>query len=299
MTWLNYHHLLYFWTVGREGGVLRASERLHTSPSSISSQIKQLERSLGGPLLRRTGRRVEPTELGRLVLGYADEIFGLGRELVDVAAGRAPERTPGLRIGVADVVPKLVARALIAPALKLPDPVPISVREDRPSELFSELAAHELDVVLSDEPLPDGARLKAFSHLLGESPITLLAERRLAAKLRARFPSSLDGAPILLPSPHTSLRRALDAWFDQRGFHPRVVGEFDDSALLKAFGQDGHGVFAVPSVIEEVVREQHDVRVMGRLPDVVERFYAISPERRIRHSGVLAITRRARDGLFG
>ncbi|MBK7876544.1 MAG: transcriptional activator NhaR [Planctomycetes bacterium] len=298
MSSLNYHHLLYFRAVAREGGVLRASERLHLSASAISSQVKQLERRLGTPLLRKTGRRVEPTEAGRIVLGYADEIHGLGTELVDVVRGRVPSRGVRLRVGVADVVPKLVARELLEPAFTLAEPVQLSVREDRPASLFSELAGHDLDVVLSDAPLPDGARLKAFSHLLGESGITLLAERKLAERLRPRFPASLEDAPMLVPAPHTALRRALESWWDERDVAPRIVGEFDDSALLKAFGQAGHGVFAVPTVIEDQVREQHAVSVVGRIPEVVERFYAISPERRIRHPAVLAITRQARKTLF-
>lgn len=298
MTALNYHHLLYFRAVAREGGVLRASERLHLSASAISSQVKQLERVLGEPLLRKVGRRVEPTEAGRIVLGYADEIHGLGMELVDVVRGRAPTSGVRLRVGVADVVPKLVARELLEPAWSLAEPVQLSVREDRPASLFAELAAHDLDVVLSDAPLPDGARLKAFSHLLGESGVTLLAERKLAEKLRARFPTSLDGAPMLVPAQHTALRRALESWWDEREVAPRIVGEFDDSALLKAFGQAGHGVFAVPTVIEDQVREQHSVHLVGRVPEVVERFYAISPERKIRHPAVLAITRQARKELF-
>lgn len=298
MAWLNYHHLLYFRAVVREGGVLRASERLHLSPSAISTQVKQLERVLGEPLLKKVGRRVEPTEAGRLVLGYADEIHGLGTELLDVVRGGTGRRAAVLRVGVADVVPKLVARELLAPALELAEPVRLMVREDRPEALLGELAAHELDVVLSDAPLIDGARLKAFSHLLGESSVTLLAERRLAEKLRPRFPLSLDGAPVLVPAAHTALRRALDAWWDERDVVPRIVGEFDDSALLKTFGQAGFGAFAVPSAIAEQVREQHGVQVVGRLSDVVERFYAISPERKIRHPAVLAITRRAKSRLF-
>lgn len=299
MTWLNYHHLLYFWTVVREGGVSRAGERLHLSPSAISTQIKQLERTFGEPLLRKAGRRVEPTETGRVVLGYAEEIFGLGRELVDVVKGRAPQRVARLRIGVADVVPKLVARELIRPALRQPEELRLVVREDDPEALHAQLAAHELDVVLSDAPLPDGTRLKAYSHLLGESEVTLLAEKKLAERLRARFPRSLDGAPFLLPSPRTALRRGIDAWLDERELTPRVVGEFDDSALLKVFGQDGLGVFAVPSAIEADVRRQHEVHLVGRMSGLRERYYAISPERRIRHPAVLTLTREARRDLFG
>lgn len=299
MTWLNYHHLLYFWTVVREGGVSRAGERLHLSPSAISTQIKQLERTFGEPLLRKAGRRVEPTETGRVVLGYAEEIFGLGRELVDVVKGRAPQRVARLRIGVADVVPKLVARELIRPALRQPEELRLVVREDDPEALHAQLAAHELDVVLSDAPLPDGTRLKAYSHLLGESEVTLLAEKKLAERLRGRFPRSLDGAPFLLPSPRTALRRGIDAWLDERELTPRVVGEFDDSALLKVFGQDGLGVFAVPSAIEADVRRQHEVHLVGRMSGLRERYYAISPERRIRHPAVLTLTREARRDLFG
>lgn len=298
MRTLNYQHLFYFWTVAREGGVLRASERLHLSASAISGQIKDLERALGTPLLQRRGRGVEPTERGREVLVYADEIFGLGRELVDVLQGAAAVRAPRLRVGIADVVPKLVARALLAPALELAEEIDLSCREDQPERLCAELAAHELDVVLSDAPIPAGLHLRAFSHLLGECGVVCLAERRLSERLRGRFPQSLDGAPLVLPARHTALRRALDAWLESLELRPRVRGEFDDNALLKTFAQDGLGACFVPEVIVESVREQHGLHVVGRLDEPRERFYAISPERRVRHPAVVAITRQARRTLF-
>jgi len=298
MSWLNYHHLQYFWTVAREGGVSAAARRLHLSPSAISSQIKELERALGAPLLARRGRRVEPTAIGKLVLGYADEIFTLGRELFEVARDRGAPSTPVLRVGIADVLPKAIAHALLAPALELAEPVRLMCREDRPERLFPELAAHELDLVLSDAPLGEDQRLKAFSHLLGECDVTFVASRRLAEKLKPGFPASLDGAPLLVPAPHTALRRALGAWFDERDLAPRLVGEFDDTALLKTFGQSGLGAFAVPSAVEADVRRQFDVLTLGRVASIRERYYAISPERKIRHPAVLAITRAARRELF-
>ncbi len=295
---LNYQHLFYFWTVAREGGVLRASERLHLSASAVSGQIKDLERALGTPLLQRKGRGVEPTERGREVLVYADEIFGLGRELVDVLRSRASTRAPRLRVGIADVVPKLVARALLAPALELADEIDLAAREDQPERLCAELAAHELDVVLSDAPIPAGLHVRAFSHLLGECGVSCLAERRLAERLRGRFPRSLDGAPVVLPARHTASRRALDAWLEALELRPRVRGEFDDSALLKTFAQDGLGACFVPDVIVAPVREQHGLHLVGHVDGVRERFYALSAERRVRHPAVVAMTRGARNELF-
>lgn len=298
MSWLNYHHLLYFWTVAREGGITRAAERLHLSPSAVSGQIKLLEQSLGVPLLARAGRRVALTETGRVVLGYADEIFGLGREMQDVVRTGGAGTRARLRVGIADVVPKLVAHALLAPALELDPPVTLVCREAPPERLASALAAHELDLVLSDAPLPETARLKAYSHLLGECGLTFLATKALAGRLRARFPRSLDGAPVLAPAEHSTLRRSLDAWLDELGIAPHIVGEFDDSALLAVFGQEGRGAFAVPSAIEASVRKRHGLHLVGRVPEIRERFYAISPERKIRQPAVLAITRQARRELF-
>lgn len=298
MAWLNYHHLLYFWTVAREGGVTRAAERLHLSPSAVSGQIKLLEKNFGAPLLARDGRRVVPTETGRIVLGYADEIFGLGRELQDVVrTGRTSERAR-LRVGIADVVPKLVAYALLAPALELDPPVSLVCSEAPPARLVAALAAHELDLVISDAPLPENARIKTYSHLLGECDLTFLAAKALASTLRGRFPRSLDGAPVLAPAAHSALRLALDAWWEELGVAPRIVGEFEDSALLDVFGAEGRGAFAVPSAIEAHVRARHHVYVVGRVPDIKARFYAISPERKIRQPAVLAITRQARRELF-
>lgn len=299
MDQLNYHHLRYFWAVAREGSVTRASERLHISQPTVSAQIRELEAALGEKLLARSGRGVVLTEVGRLAYRYADEIFGIGRELTEALKGRPTGRPLKLSVGIADVVPKLVAYLVLEPALRLPEAVELECFEDKPERLLAELAVHGLDVVLSDAPVPAGVKVKAYSHLLGECGVALYAAPALAARLRGRFPAVLDGAPLLLPTANTSLRRALDVWLEQRGLEPRVVGEFEDSALLKVFGQAGVGLFAAPAAIESEVRRQYGVRRIGALEGVSERFYAISAERRLKHPAVLAISQAARAKLFG
>jgi LysR family transcriptional activator of nhaA len=297
--WLNYHHLLYFWMVAREGNLTRASRELHLTPQTVSAQIRALEESLGERLFDRPGRRLVLTETGRLAYGYAEEIFGLGRELRDALRGRVTGRPVELVVGVVDVLPKLVAHQLIRPALEMGEPVRIVCREASAPDLLAQLAVHRLDVVLSDTPIPPGMSLRAFNHLLGECGVTFFAARELAAKLRRRFPASLDDVPVLLPTEDSVLRRSLDQWFDSRGIRPRAVAEFQDSALLKVFGQAGLGVFCAPAVLETAVRRQYGVRVVGRTDEVVERFYAISGERRIRHPAVAALCDTARTELFG
>jgi LysR family transcriptional regulator, transcriptional activator of nhaA len=296
MEWLNYHHLLYFWTVTREGSLARASAELRLAQSTISGQIRALERSLGEELFTKSGRKLVPTEIGRTVFRYADEIFGLGRELQDTLKGRSSGRPLRLVVGVADVVPKLVARRLLAPALELETQVRLVCREDKPDRLLAELALHELDIVLADAPAIPSIRIRAFDHLLGESGIELFATPKLAAAHRKRFPRSLDGAPLLLPTENTSLRRALDQWFATRGLRPNVVGEFEDSALLAVFGQTGSGIFPVHSFIADEVQRQYQVRPVGRLNGVTERFYAISVERKLKHPAALAIAAAAHRG---
>jgi LysR family transcriptional activator of nhaA len=299
MEWLNYHHLLYFWLVAREGSVTRASEQLGLAQPTVSGQLKALEDALGERLFTRAGRRLVLTEVGSLVYRYAEEIFTLGRELQDTLKDRPSGRPLRFTVGVADVVPKLIAHRLLAPALALPGAVHLVCREDRPERLLAELAAHALDLVLADAPVPPGARVKAYSHLLGETPIAFFGSAALAAAHRRGFPRSLDGAPLLLPTENTSLRRALEQWLDHEGIRPRVVGEFEDSALLKVFGQAGLGLFPAPALIEPQLRAQHGVRLVGRTAGVRERFYAISAERRVKHPAVVAITTAARLELFG
>jgi LysR family transcriptional activator of nhaA len=297
--WLNYHHLLYFWAVAREGGVTRASEHLRLAQPTISGQLRALEDALGEKLFERTGRRLVLTDVGRLVYRYADEIFSLGRELQDTLKGRPTGRPVRFTVGVADAVPKLVAHRLLLPALTLKEPVHIVCREDKPERLLAELVVHSLDLVLSDAPVGPGVKVKAYSHLLGETRVAFFGSASLAAAHRRGFPRSLDGAPVLLPTEGSSLRRSLDQWFDAEGLRPRVVGEIEDSALLKVFGQAGTGLFPAPVAIEAEIRAQHGVKLVGRVDAVRERFYAISAERRLKHPAVVAISEAARSRLFG
>ncbi len=298
MDWLNYHHLLYFWMVVREGGVARAAEKLRLSQPTVSSQVRALEAMLGERLFVRVGRRLVPTDVGRMAYRYADEIFALGREFLDTVRGRAAGRPLRLVVGVADVLSKLIAYRLVEPALRLAEPVRIVCREDRADRLLAALAVHELDLVLSDSPVPPTVHVKAYSHLLGECGVTIFAAPHLARRLRRRFPASLAGVPLLLPGEGTVLRRQLEDWFQRAGVRPAIAGEFDDSALMKVFGQNGAGAFAAPSAIEGEIRRQYGVAKVGELDTVRERFYAISYERRIKHPAVAAIAEHARAELF-
>ncbi len=297
MDWLNYHHLYYFWLVVREGGVAAAARRLRLAHPTVSAQVKLLEDALGEPLLMRQGRNVVPTEVGRTVYRYADEIFALGGELVDTVRGRPTGRPERLVVGIAEAVPKLIAKRLLGPALALGRSVSLVCREDKPERLFAALASHEVDVVLTDGPLPSGSGVKAFNHLLGESGVVVLGTKALVKRHRKRFPGSLADAPMLLPTVGTDLRRGIDAWFDVLGVRPDVVAEFDDPALLKVIAQDGAGLFFAPEVLADEVCAQYGVTVLGRVPGLTERFYAISPERRVRNAGVAAICEGARTAL--
>lgn len=294
MEWLNYHHLLYFWVVAREGGLMPASRVLHLAHPTLSGQIRQLEESLGEQLFDRSGRRLVLTDMGRTVFRYADEIFSLGRELMDVVKARPTGRPVRLTVGIADVVPKLVARQLLDPALHLDEPVRLVCYEDRYDRLLASLALHELDVILTDAPVAPGSNVRAYSRLLGECGLTFFAAPELHRQCRGKFPKCLDGAPFLLPTDTTVLRRSLEQWFDTQAVRPEIVAEIEDSALLKVFGQDGIGVFALPSVVEEHVVRQYGVEVVGRIEDVRERFYAISGERRLKNPAVVAICESAK-----
>jgi LysR family transcriptional activator of nhaA len=298
MEWLNYHHLRYFWVAAKEGGVTQASRKLNISQPTVSAQIRALEDALGGKLFVRRGRALQLTDLGRVVLRYAEEIFGLGRELLNAVKGHASERPPRLVVGIANVVPKLIAYRLLEPAFQLPEPLHVVCHEDRIERLLADLAAHELDLVLTDAPVGAGVSLRAYNHLLGESGVTVFGTAALAAAHRARFPRSLDGAPFLLPTAGSALRRALAQWFDAEGIRPRAVGEFEDSALLKVFGEAGRGLFAAPTATAPDVQRRHGVRPVGRVDAVRERFYAITVERRLRHPAVVAISQSARERLF-
>lgn len=298
MEWLNYHHLLYFWTVAKEGSIARATAELRLAQPTISGQIRVLEESLGEKLFQRSGRNLVLTDIGRLAFRYADEIFSLGRELRDVLKSGPSARPLRLLVGVADVVPKLVAYKLLEPALSLSEPVQIICREDKPDRLLAELASHNLDVVLSDAPVGPSIQIRAFNHLLGECSVLFMAAPRLAKAYRRGFPKSLNGAPFLLPTENTALRHSLDRWFVSKGIRPRIVGEFEDSALLKVFGQTGMGIFPAQSIIEAEIRRQYQVQVVGRVESIKERFYAISVERKLKHPAVIAISEAARKKFF-
>ncbi len=298
MEWINYHHLLYFWVVAREGSVVQASKELLLSQPTLSSQIRALEHSLGEKLFQKSGRKLVLTDVGRVVYRYADEIFTLGREMTDALRGRSSGRPIRFLVGVADVVPKLVAYRLLLPALALAEPLRLVCREDKPERLLAELAIHELDLVLTDTPISGLARVRAFSHLLGTSTVSVFGVPEVAGYYRKHFPQSLDGAPFLLPTENTALRRALEQWFDSSGIRPSVVAEFEDSALMKVFGQTRHGLFPSPTVIEKEVQKQYGVKKIGHLSTVQERFYAISVERRLKHPAVVAISEAARTKLF-
>lgn len=292
--WINYNHLYYFWVVAQEGSIARASERLMLAPPTISAQIRALEQELRVRLFDRTGRSLVLTESGRMVFRHADEMFTTGRELLEALQGRMPGRPMRLTIGIVDVMPKLVVYQLVRPALRLPDAIQLVCRDGPLDRLLADLAVHSLDLVLSDAPAGPEVRVRAFNHQLGECGVTIFGTAELASRLQGSFPASLDGAPILLPVSSTTLRRALDHWFETIGIRPIVRGEFEDSALLKVFGQSGEGFFPAPSVVEDEVVRQYNVQIVGRVESIRERFYAISIERKLKHPAVLAISEAAR-----
>lgn len=296
--WLNYHHLLYFWTVAREGGLAPAGKVLRLSQSALSAQIRRLEETLGHELFHRRGRKLEMTEMGRVVFKHADGIFALGRELLDVVHERPQTRNVRLVVGISDVVPKLLVRKLLAPAYRAEQRLLLTCHEDRFDRLLGALATHEIDVMISDSPVPPDAALHAYNHLLGESSVTLLAPAPIAPALRRKFPQSLTNAPVLLPLVGCALRRSLDAWFSSHEIQPEVVAEAEDSALLKAFAADGMGAMFVPTVIAQVVSKRYQLEIVAELDDVRERFYAISAERKLVHPAVIAIRSAARDDIF-
>ncbi len=298
MEWLNYHHLLYFWTVAREGTITRASEILLLAPPTISEQIRALEGSLGVKLFNRQGRNLLLTDSGRIAYQYADEIFARGRELSDVLHGRAVGPATRFTIGIADVVPKRIAYRLMLPALKLPDPVRLVCREGKPDKLLSQLAIHEVDLVISDAPLDPALRIHAFSHLLGQSGLSFFAHSSIAASCVTGFPQCLDRMAFLMPADNTDLRRSLEHWFDAQGVRPRVVGEFEDSAMASVFGEAAVGAFATPTPTEAEIQRQYGLSLLGRTRDIVESFYAISLDRRFKHPAVVAISEFAHSAVF-
>jgi LysR family transcriptional activator of nhaA len=291
---LNYKHLYYFWTVAREGSITRACKQLHLTQPAISAQLQKLEQSVGEKLFARSGRNLVLTDAGQLAFGYAEEIFSLGRELTDTLQGRPTGQPLRLAVGISDALPKLVAFRLLQPALLQEQPVRLVLVDDRPERLFAALSVHDLDLVITDQPLPPTLNVKAYNHLLGESGVTVFGTAELAERYAAGFPGSLEGAPFILPPEGTTLRRSLEQWMDGAGVRPRVVAEIADSALAKVFGEAGTGLFAAPTAVEDEVRRRYRVEVVGRMEGIREQFYAVSVERRLKHPVVVAISEAAR-----
>ena len=294
---LNYDHLLYFWTVARLGTVTAAAKELRLAQPTISAQVKDLERALGTALFQRRGRRLVPTDAGKVAFDYADDIFRLGREMEHALAGHASPHPLRLEVGLLDGVAKHVAARLVEPAYAAVPSLRLHVREGSLAVLLAALAAADLDVLIADVPAAERLRVPGYDHLLGSSGTTFFAAGPLA-RLKTGFPKSLHGAPALLPSPACGLRRAIEAWLAAEDLRPVILAEFDDTALLALFGSEGRGFFAAPTVIEEAVRRQYGVQVIGRAPDVKEAFYAVTVDRRLSHPGVVAIVDAARKRLF-
>jgi LysR family transcriptional activator of nhaA len=298
MAALNFKHLRYFWMVAKTGSIAKAAAQLHLTPQSISGQLTEFAETLGVELFRKAGRNLELTDTGRHILRHAEEIFSAGDALLEVVRDTTRSTTIAFRVGCADSVSKLIACRLVEPALELPEPVRLICREGRLNSLIAELAVHRLDMVIADRPMPSHLSVRGYNHLLGESGMTVCATAALAASLAPGFPQCLDGAPLLLPGEDFAIYHRLLQWLESVHVHPRIVGEFDDSAMMKAFGQSGAGVFFTPTVIAAQVCEQYRVVQLGRVDTLVEQVYAITTERRLSHPVTVAISQAARTSLF-
>lgn len=297
MEWLNYHHLRYFWTVAKEGSLKKAAEKLRVSQPSISGQLSELEEALGEKLFRRSGRSKVLTDAGQVALRYADEIFTLGRELVNAIKQRPTAQALRLYVGVADSFPKLVTNEILKPVFAMPQAVHVICREGKLEDLLGQLAAHRLDIVLADEPASSGTKVRTFNHPLGESSTSFCAAGKLAMVLKKNFPQSLHEAPALLPSDNTSLRRVVEAWFREAGIQPRVVAEFEDLALMKVMAAEGRGFIALPSVVAGEAVRRYGFRILGVSDACRVQFHAITAERRIAHPAVVVLTETAEQRL--
>jgi LysR family transcriptional activator of nhaA len=298
MSSLNFKHLRYFWAVAANGTIARASEILHVTPQTISGQLRELEEQMNAKLFQKSGRNLVLTETGRVVFSYADEMFRLSDELQDVMEGRTPGASLTLTVGVAMVVPKLLAYRVLEPVLQMDESVRLVCQEASLAELLADLSIHKVDLVLADAPMSPALNIRAYNHLLGESGLSFFTVKNKARKYAAGFPDSLNGAPMLMPTSSSALRRSLEQWFERQGIKPVIVAEFEDRALMKAFGEADAGIFTSPTTVEEDVVAKYGVRVIGRTEDIKEHFYAISAERRIKHPAVSAITETARTELF-
>ena len=298
MDWLNYHHLFYFWLTVKMGTVSAAAESLHLARPTVAAQIKELEKSMGKKLFDKKGRGLVLTEFGKQIHQYADEIFALGHELREfIATGHQGNRKRFV-VGLPDVVPKHIVFELLKPALHMKDRPRTVCYEGKLGQLLADLALHKLDVIISDSPAPPNLEFKVFNHKLGECGMSMLATPAIAKKFKKNFPHSLTDAPCLMPTDHTAVRRSIDIWMDDNDIFPDIVAEFEDSALLKVFGQAGEGIFPVPTAIESIIKKQYGVHLVGRIPEVLDKFYAISAEKRVHHEATSLVVRQARNKLF-
>ena len=297
---MNFKHLHYFWVTARAGGIMRAGEQLHTTPQTLSSQIKLLEDWFGRKLFRKSGRKLELTEDGHLAMGYADQIFMLGAELeTAVRQAHGGRRLLDFKVGVADSVTKSIAYRLLEPALAITEPVRLVCSEGKFPDLLAQLALNRLDLVIADEPMSKRLNVKAFNHPLGRTAMSFFCAPQLKVQLKGPFPQCLNDFPLLIPGAQASVRQQLEGWLTRHQIHPRIIGEFDDGALMSAFGREGRGVFMAPTVMERDTVAQFGVELIGRTEELVDEFYAVSVERRITHPCVVAITGAARGQLFG
>jgi LysR family transcriptional regulator, transcriptional activator of nhaA len=296
---LNYHHLRYFWTIANEGTLRAAAKKLSISQPSISAQLKLLEETIGHPLFHRTGKGLKLTDTGRLVLEYAEDIFSTGRELMQAVQSGASTRTPSFYVGITDSLPKLIVREVLLPALKLKPAPRLVCKEGSLSELLPQLAAHRLDLVLADEPASAVHKIRIFNYPLGSCGITFCAAATLARQFKKNFPQSLNGAPMLLPGEHSSVRRAVDDWFHRNSIHPKIIGEFDDPALMKMFCREGLGIAPLHSVSVTDAMKTFQLMEVGDAPECRCHLHAVTAERRLKHPAILAITSHAQSDVFG
>jgi LysR family transcriptional regulator, transcriptional activator of nhaA len=297
MEWLNYHHLLYFWVVAREGGISSAAKQLHVTPATLSVQIRDLEKSMGAKLFRKEGRSLALTEMGHSVMTYADDIFSSGKELMEMVRGRQSGSPMFFRVGIKDVMPKLVAYKFLEPAMRLEPHMRIVCHEGNLESLVGSLSVHRLDIVLSDTPLNPTFKVRAYSHLLGESGVEFMGTSELVTPLRKNWPHSLESVPLLLPMSNSVLRRSLDMWFEDHRIRPMIRGEFEDSAMIKIAAQTGAGLMVVPSIISQEVASMYRLVSLHQIDGIVERFYAISVERKLKHPAVVAISELAKQTM--
>ncbi|MFZ6818899.1 transcriptional activator NhaR [Undibacterium sp. Ji22W] len=295
---LNFKHLRYYWTVAKTGSITKAAEKLHLTAHAVSGQINEFEHSLGVELFKKNGRNIELTDAGRRILVYADDIFNSGDQLLDALRDHLQARRRTFRVGIADTVPKVIAYRLLQPAIELEEPVRLNCREGRLDLLLAELALHRLDVIIADRPMGTQTSIRAYNHLLGKCGLTVFGTSTLAKKYKGSFPACLQHAPFLIPGEDVAVQAKILRWMEEWELHPIIVGEFDDGALMKAFGRAGAGFFLAPTAMKKEICSQHNVVAIGDVPNIVEEIYLITIERRLNDPAILAISQAAKHDIF-